>query len=222
MSANIEFNKEKKTHSFVTQGNAAWHGLGVVLNDPFTAKEAIEYANLDFDVHKRPIYTTMLKDEYNIHYPHALVNEENPIKGKYATVREDNEQSLGIVGDRYEVLQNKDAFGFFDSIVGEGKAIYESAGVLGKGERIFITAKLPQKLVISPDDAIDQYIFITNSHDGSSSVQAAFTPVRVVCNNTLSLALKNSIHKVNIRHTSSLKYRLEDAGRLMGRSEERR
>jgi phage/plasmid-like protein (TIGR03299 family) len=135
----------------------------------------------------------------------------------FATVRTDTEQVLGVVGKDYEVVQNEVAFSFFDAIVGGSDGIqYETAGALGKGERIFITAKLPEYIKVGGDDLIEQYLFLTTSHDGYGSITAAFTPVRIVCNNTLNAALKNCSNSVKIRHTANAKERLEQAHKVMG------
>lgn len=134
----------------------------------------------------------------------------------FATVRTDNANVLGVVGKDYEVVQNKDAFTFFDAIVGGDGIQYETAGALGNGERIFITAKLPDYIKVGNNDLIEQYLFLTTSHDGGGSITAAFTPVRTVCNNTLNAALHNHRNAVKIRHTSNVKDRLEQAHRLMG------
>jgi phage/plasmid-like protein (TIGR03299 family) len=120
------------------------------------------------------------------------------------------------VGKDYEVVQNVDAFSFFDSIVGGDGIQYETAGALGKGERIFITAKLPNYIKVGKDDLMEQYLFLTTSHDGMGSITAAFTPIRVVCNNTLNAALHNCSNSIKIRHTVNAKERLETAHRLMG------
>jgi len=135
----------------------------------------------------------------------------------YATIRNDTEQVLGVVGKNYEVVQNVNAFEFFDSIVGGKDGIlYETAGALGKGERIFITAKLPDYLRVGKDDLIEQYLFLTTSHDGYGSITAAFTPVRIVCANTLNAAMRNHSNGIKIRHTASANERLKQAHQLLG------
>jgi phage/plasmid-like protein (TIGR03299 family) len=116
------------------------------------------------------------------------------------------------------VVQNRDAFSFFDSIVGGEGIMYETAGALGNGERIFITAKLPGYIRVGSDDLIEQYLFLTTSHDGSGSITAAFTPIRIVCANTLNAAMYRKSNTVKIRHTSGAKERLEEAHKLMGMS----
>jgi phage/plasmid-like protein (TIGR03299 family) len=124
-----------------------------------------------------------------------------------------------VVGKEYQIVQNRDAFSFFDSIVGGDGILYETAGALGKGERIFITAKLPDYIRVGNDDLIEKYLFLTTSHDGSGSITAAFTPIRIVCANTLNAALHTQTNTVRIRHTSNAKQRLEQAHKVMGISD---
>lgn len=97
------------------------------------------------------------------------------------------------MGRDYQIVQNADAFAFFDAIVGgEDGILYETAGALGNGERIFITAKRPDYICVgNGDDITEKYIFLTTSHNGTGSITAAFTPVRIVCQNTLNAALGN-------------------------------
>ena len=106
----------------------------------------------------------------------------------------------------------------FDAIVGGGEGIlYETAGALGKGERIFITAKLPDYIRVgNGDDVTEKYIFLTTSHDGSGSITAAFTPIRIVCQNTLNASLRSMTNVVRIKHTSGAKQRIENAHKIMG------
>lgn len=128
--------------------------------------------------------------------------------------------SGAILGDRlgadYNVVQNTDAFAFFDSIVGGDGIMYETAGALGKGERIFITAKLPDYIKVGKDDLIEKYLFLTTSHDGFGSITAALTPVRIVYANTLNAALNNCPNTIKIRHTSNAQDRLKEAHKVMG------
>ncbi|QNN45069.1 DUF945 domain-containing protein [Pedobacter roseus] len=135
----------------------------------------------------------------------------------FATIMTDTEEILGVVGKDYHIVQNTDAFSFFDSIVGNDTDIrYETAGALGKGERIFITAKLPGYIRVGKDDLIEQYVFLTTSHDGYGSITAAFTPIRVVCQNTLNAAIRSKQNSIKIRHTASALERLKQAHHLMG------
>ncbi|MCK4820476.1 DUF945 domain-containing protein, partial [bacterium] len=122
---------------------------------------------------------------------------------------------FGIVSKSYTPLQNKEAFSFFDSIVGQGAAIYHTAGALGEGERIWILAKMPDHIRVIGDDITDKYLLLSNSHDGQSAVQIKFTPIRVVCQNTLNMAL--SYGGITwVAHYPSLPRRLEQAQELLG------
>lgn len=145
-------------------------------------------------------------------------DSEIEVPNAFATMREDTNEVLGVVGKDYQVVQNQEAFAFFDEIVGGGDGIlYETAGALGKGERIFITAKLPDYIRVgNGDDVTEKYIFLTTSHDGSGSITAAFTPIRIVCQNTLNAAFKNMNNVIRIRHTSGAKQRLANAHKVMG------
>ena len=139
------------------------------------------------------------------------------IADKFATIRKDTNDVLGVVGSRYLPIQNKDTFTFFDSIVGQGQAIFQTAGVLGLGERVFITAKMPNYIRIAgTDDISETYVILTSSHDGSGAVICALTNVRIVCQNSLRLALKNTINKVSIRHTKNADANLAQAHKFLG------
>jgi phage/plasmid-like protein (TIGR03299 family) len=134
----------------------------------------------------------------------------------FAVVRNDplNSPVLGVVSKDYTPLQNAEAFGFFDPIVGENAAIYHTAGALGQGERIWLLAKLPGQLRVVGDDVADKYLLLANSHDGKGSVQIKFTSVRVVCQNTLTLALGGG-ESFRLVHTPDVKHRLKAAGQLL-------
>jgi phage/plasmid-like protein (TIGR03299 family) len=136
----------------------------------------------------------------------------------FSTLRTDTNQILGDrIGKNYTIVQNLEAFDFFDTITQAGEAMYETAGVLGIGEKIFVTAKMPDTIRIAgTDDLTEVYVLLTSSHDGSGSIIAAVTPVRVVCQNTLNMALNNTINRVAIRHTSVVKDRLAEAHKVLG------
>ena len=204
MAHNLNFNEKLGRHSFFSVKEKAWHKLGLTLDNCPTSTEAIKLAGLDYEVNKTPVFAT----------PEGYSTA--PIVDKFATFRKDTGAVFGVVSDRYEIVQNADAFTFFDEIVGQGSAIYETAGCLGQGEVIFITAKLPDFIRVGNDDLIEKYLFLTSSHDGSGSIQVAFTPVRIVCNNTLNAALNNSFNKITIRHSKQAKVKLAEAHKVMG------
>jgi phage/plasmid-like protein (TIGR03299 family) len=180
-----------------------WHKLGFALASPASAREALEASGLDFTVAKLPLENLMKPDH------------RGDASQRWATMRADTGDLLGIVGENYEPVQNRDAFGFFDRLVGEGEAIYETAGALGRGERIWILAKLPGYIKVRDKDIVSKYLLLSNSHDGSSLVQMKLTPIRVVCNNTLTAALKGA-GEINIRHTLSAKDDAAQALSLLG------
>jgi phage/plasmid-like protein (TIGR03299 family) len=220
MSHNLNFNEETGNHSFFSVKEKAWHGLGKIVDQYPTSAEAIEYAGLDYTVEKRPLFTESMPNDLNLSGTGIFIPKID-VPTFYATVRNDNNAVLGVVGKDYEVVQNRNAFDFFDAIVGGGDGIlYETAGALGKGERIFITAKLPGYIRVGKQDMIEQYLMLTTSHDGFGSITAAFTPIRVVCQNTLNAALRNNTNSFKIRHTASANDRLKQAHKLMGITDE--
>ena len=215
MSHNIYRDAVTGKDSFFSVKEKAWHGLGQIVQDYPTSAEAIQFAGLDYEVEKKELFT---KADSLLAADGGLVvgAEELHVPNYFATVRTDTNTVLGVVGRDYEVVQNRDAFSFFDSIVGGDGIMYETAGALGNGERIFITAKLPDYIRVGGDDLIEQYLFLTTSHDGSGSITAAFTPIRIVCANTLNAAMHRKSNTIRIRHTSGAKERLEEAHKLMG------
>lgn len=216
MGHNLNYNERTGKHSFFSVKEKAWHGLGQIVQDYPNSRDAIRFAGLDYTVEKRKLFTYDNENQ-NGNPDTDIIIPEIDVPNYFATVRTDTEQVLGVVGKDYEVVQNEDAFSFFDAIVGGSDGIqYETAGALGKGERIFITAKLPEYIKVGGDDLIEQYLFLTTSHDGYGSITAAFTPVRIVCNNTLNAAFRNCSNSIKIRHTSNAKERLEEAHKVMG------
>ena len=217
MAHNINYNSTTGNYSFFSVKEKAWHGLGQIVEQYPTSAEAIKHAGLDYEVAKSPLYT---KASGIIQTPDGIVTAqtEMAVPDCYATIRTDSNAVLGVVGKDYHIVQNREAFSFFDAIVGGGDGIlYETAGALGQGERIFITAKLPDYIRVgNGDDVTEKYIFLTTSHDGSGSITAAFTPIRIVCQNTLNASLRSMSNVVRIRHTSGAKQRLDDAHKVMG------
>ncbi len=215
MAHNINFNEQTEKHSFFSVKEKPWHGLGQIVEGYPTSAEALRFAGLDYSVEKRKLFAFDNENQHG-NVDTDIIIPEIAVPNFYATIRTDNEAVLGVVGKDYEVVQNVDAFSFFDSLVGGDGIQYETAGALGKGERIFITAKLPGYIKVGSDDLIEQYLFLTTSHDGYGSITAAFTPTRIVCNNTLNAALKNCSNAIKIRHTANAKERLEQAHKVMG------
>lgn len=207
MAHNLEIRDGKA--SFAAKGEKAWHGLGTYVENAMTAEECIKLARMDWEVEKRPLFV----EEPDESDAEDIVFSE--LTGWSAATRNDTGDVLAVVTDSYEIVQNREAFTFFDSIVDRGEAIYETAGVLGRGERIFITAKLPSDIVVKGEQ-VENYVLLTNAHDGTRALQAGFTSIRVVCNNTLTAALSDLKNSIKLRHTSNIKAMLAEAAEIMG------
>ena len=164
-----------------------WHGLGVVV------KEALRLAGLDWNVVQEPIYTPF----------------REKIEGFKANVRDSDRKVLGVVSDRYKVIQNVEAFSFTDELLGQGVR-YETAGSLSGGKRVWLLARLPREYIIA-GERISPYLVFSNTHDGSGSVKVAVTPVRVVCNNTLNLALETAQRSFSMVHTGNISDKITEA-----------
>lgn len=186
-------------------GARPWHGLGVSVEGEQKAVEAIKLAGLDWEVDQQPVF---------------LGGKAEPVGGYRAVIRRDTGDVLNILSDGFRPVQNREAFNFFDAVVGDGQAVYHTAGALGKGERVWILAKLPGTIMIDaeqdPRAAIEKYLLLANGHDGSLAFRMMLTPVRVVCQNTLSMALGGSAEGFSIRHTESLDGKIKSARRALG------
>ncbi|MDR6372339.1 hypothetical protein J2795_003002 [Chryseobacterium bernardetii] len=192
MAHNLNFNSRTGNYSFFSVKEKPWYNLGQIVEEHPTSEQAIKFAGLDYEVEKSPLLTKgsgIIENNNGI----EIIDSALEVPNYFANIRTDNNTVLGVVGKDYQIVQNREAFSFFDSIVGGGDGIlYETAGALGNGERIFITAKLPDYIRVgNGDDITEKYIFLTTSHDGSGSITAAFTPIRIVCQNTLNPSLKN-------------------------------
>jgi len=188
-----------------------WHGLGVALDAPATAAEAIEAAQLDWTVETRPVYTSQL-----------LTTGETSlmtIPNKKAIVRTDTDEVFAIMSDGYEPVQNMDNLNLLDAVVAQGEAVYHTAGSLFGGRKIWLLSKLPQDIVISDMDKIEQYILLSSSHDGSAALRMQFTPIRVVCANTLSFALRDTKGAFYAKHTRNILSKATEAREALGLAE---
>ena len=189
MSANVE--SMYYVNEDGSSRNVPWHGLGVSVEQAPTSADAIRLAGLDWKVNSMPIFAN---------------NQEIP--GYRANIRETDGKCLGIVGNRYQIIQNKDAFDFTDALIGEG-AKYETAGSLDGGKRIWMLARLPETKIL--DDKVIPYLCFSNGHDGYYTIKACMTPVRVVCQNTLNFALDHAPRSWATRHVGDLTSKLDEA-----------
>ena len=189
-----------------TAGEPAWHGLGINIANAVTARQAIILAHLDWTVEKRKLFAHWGGDGQSLEVPNW-----------FATMRTDTNAVLGVVSDQYKVLQNVDAFAFMDEAISEGAAMWETAGALNDGRRVWMLARIPQSVKAMQGDQINPYALLCSSHDGSLAVHVKPTTVRVVCNNTLTLALSiNESKSLVIRHTQSLKGKMALARQHLG------
>ena len=220
MPANIEM--VNGVASFAENGRRerAWHGLGQVVNEPMFVKDALKLCHADFNVGLQKVVA--LSEELqnamdNGEFINAAMLRDLLIDNTMATMRLDTNKSLGIVSDKYGIVQNEDAFKFVDMFCSgkfanrDNTPVIETCGVLGKGERIFVTAKFPKSIVLDAkrDDLVDMYVVFTTSHDGTGAVRCVCTPIRVVCNNTLNWAMKENIGRIAFRHSSKVMSRLD-------------
>ena len=170
-----------------------WHGLGTVVREAPTSENALRLAGLDWNVVQEAIYTPC----------------REKIEGFKANVRDTDRKVLGVVSDRYKVVQNVEAFSFTDELLGHGVR-YETAGSLSGGRRVWLLARLPREDIIA-GERISPYLVFSNTHDGSGSVKVAVTPVRVVCNNTLNLALETAQRSFSMVHTGNISDKITEA-----------
>jgi phage/plasmid-like protein (TIGR03299 family) len=191
-------------------GKAPWHGLGAVLkSQKTTAAEVIKAANLDWEVEKKPVFAVE-GDKFCA------------VRGCFATVRatawgKPDCELFGLVGEHYQVLQNRDSFSFFDPVIETGQVTYETAGALAKGARVWVLAKLKDNIRITKEDEVERYLLLSNGHDGRTAVRIKFTPVRVVCQNTLSFALAHGRDLMSSHHGRGMQQRLQIAQEAVGR-----
>ena len=185
MAANVEtmfYTREKP-----------WHGLGTMVAEAPNSKDALRLAGLNWKVLQEPVYT----------------ENEELIQGYKANVRDTDRKVLGVVTDRYKVIQNEEAFAFTDTLLGEGVR-YETAGSLQEGRRVWMLARLPREFIIG-GERISPYMVFSNTHDGSGAVKTALTPIRVVCNNTLNLALRTAKRSWSMIYTGDISGKIEEA-----------
>lgn len=216
--------------SYRIKGTPWTYKGSVNVSDCKTSQEVMEKAALDWNVAKCPLFAEMpivtddridesldrLSEQLKRNEGHTHGNNIYKLcESNFGIYRTDCNYPLGIVKGKYTPVQNVDAFKFFDDAIGENEAIFQTAGFFGAGERIFVSAKLPDTIKVH-GDSVDSYLVFTNSHDGSTGVKILFTPIRVVCENTLNMAIKTTANYVNFRHTQSVNSKIDMAGEILG------
>lgn len=217
MAHNIEINNGVASFAENGRKERAWHKLGQVFDRPMTVKEALEASHADYEVtlNNVAVITPAIAEAMATGNVPTDLLLDALVEGKKATLRTDKNKALGIVGDSYGIVQNLDAFTFIDTLctgqVGDHVPVIECAGVLGHGERVFITAKFPEDIILDNkgDDKVEMYMVFTTSHDGTGAVKCMCCPTRVVCQNTLNLALNHNHGCLSLRHSSNIMQRLD-------------
>lgn len=170
-----------------------WHGLGTKVMEAPDSEGALIAAGLNWNVIQEPIFT----------------GKNEPIRGYKANIRDSDRRVLGVVTDRYKVIQNHEAFAFTDELLGQGVR-YETAGSLQDGKKVWLLAHMPHEYIIS-GERISPYLLFSNTHDGSGAIKVALTPIRVVCNNTLNLALSTAKRSWSMVHTGDIRSKMQEA-----------
>jgi len=193
--------------SMMWYGERPWHGLGTQVLDMQTSEEALVKAGLNWEVEKKKLFINADGDDSGPFWE---------VEGNFSIVRKTDGRALGVVGSRYVPFQNRDAFKWFDELVGSKEAIYETAGSLRGGKIVWIMSKLPNHIGWS-DDPIEQWLVLSNSHDGSRQVSVMATPIRVVCLNTLNTGIHRASAFFEMRHTSRISVEtIIDARKVLG------
>ena len=196
-----------ETDAMAYVGQKPWHNLGVkVEGDVMTAQQAIEATGMDWQVGLQPLY----------------LQDGREVLTHRATFRTDNNDVLGVVGNRYFPVQNVDCFNLFDAVIGTGEAKYDTVGTLQGGKRIWMLAKFDKGIVLDNGEKIESYMLLTNSHDGGSALSMRWCDIRVVCQNTFEMAkrdkgdLDKGLQRFYGRHTSGILMKTNEARTLLG------
>lgn len=169
-----------------------WHGLGTIVQEAPTSADALQLAGLDWEVVQKPLFL-----ESGVQVPNFVAN-----------VRSSDNSVLGIPTERYQIVQNKEAFDFTEALIGEGLE-WDTAGSLRNGRTVWCLARMPETKIL--DDSFVPYMCFANSHDGTGAVRVCMTPIRVVCNNTLNMALAGAKRMWSVRHTGNIQGKLDEA-----------
>tara|TARA_R110000824_G_scaffold167181_9_gene344001 strand:+ start:1743 stop:2726 length:984 start_codon:yes stop_codon:yes gene_type:complete len=183
-------------------GETPWHKLGTEIQEGMDVPAALEAANLDWEVKLRPMYYRQDKN---------LVK----VPTRKVVIRDVDNVQLGVVGNDYEPVQNAEAFSILQPACEQFGVTIETAGALGVGDRVWMLAKLPDSNEAVKGDRIDGYFLVTTGHNGWTSLQARPTPIRVVCANTLQVAMQVGTDLVRLRHTLTEKDRLNEVSRMV-------
>ncbi len=204
---------------FVSRKEHAWHQLGHVL-ESVSWDDILKKGGLGYNVQKDEIYRVPENFEYIIESmkmngdisADKIIAALNKIEGKFATYRTDEPQhTLGIVGEDYKIFQNVEMKTIVETLLKESEIVYETAGVLGNGEKCWLMARLPEQMRIAEEDTVNEYLLISQGFNGTTGLRVSLTPIRVVCQNTLNLALRTTKTSYSFRHTKNINEQIDDA-----------
>jgi len=203
------------TSAFFSAREVAWHKLGTVTEGALTAEDALKTAQLDWQVIKSDDPVTTMVPMFGNSAMEQGSMEEITFADKFMTYRyhpkTNKAQALGVVGNRYTPVQNLQAFSFLNAVADESGAVFETAGSIDNGRKVFMTMKMPEGLQIGGVDAVDLYLMAWNTHDGTSSFNVLVTPIRVVCQNTLTAAIQSAKSTFTLRHTPKVDSKIQAA-----------
>lgn len=193
------------------------------VSDCKTAQDVMIKANLNWTVQKTQVYAKMpgqvdFDNPDNLHDTDIFVgsNSFKPVNNSFCTYRTDINQPLGMVKDRYTPVQNMDAFKFFNDAISDNNVSWFTAGCYGIGEKIFVSAKLSDTVLVNGKDPIENYLVFSTSHDGSSGVRIMLTPIRLICFNCMNAAIRNASNYITLRHTQSVHTKINKAKEILG------
>lgn len=184
-------------------GEVPWHGLGVPVSNDLSPTQMMSKAGLDWKVEKKPLY-------YN-----GYTQQNVKISNKFALVRETDGKLLDVIGSDWEPVQNEEAFNFFSEYVLAGDMEMNTAGSIKEGKHVFALAKVKESFELFGGDKVESYLLFSNPHHYGKSIDIRFTPIRVVCNNTLSVALDGKANE-GIRLSHRVKFDADNVKETLG------
>lgn len=196
--------REDGTTEFFSAVTRGWHNLGQLSEKKLTAAEAIKEAKLDWEVEKVPVL-------------HEVEGDYHQVPEQFVIRRKDNNRPLGVVSDKYQIIQNSETFAFADDIIGSGQAVWDTAGSIAGGKITFMQVELEGHLFLNsdPEDKTLKKVLFLNSHDGSKALMGMITPIRTVCQNTMNAALRNCSNQFKIRHRKNYASKKQEAQQIL-------
>lgn len=186
----------------------SFHGLpsSRIVKDAPNAEEAVRMADMDWNVSLQPVHQFYQEGTASGFY--------RPVADRFFTQRDDTQEVLGVVGRNYRTFQNAEAFAFADALLGYGVE-FDAAGHYSNSTKVFLTAKLPQGITVGDGDALDLYLLLKTSHDGSAAITAQITPIRLSCTNQMNIAANKAVTRWSARHTSKASEKIDEAARTL-------